>query len=298
MTSTNTGSFTLDAGLIRSSFSRAASSYDQYASLQRTVAERLVEAFDGLLVKPERILDLGSGTGAGATLLNPLFPKATLLQLDISERMLTTAKQRSPRFFSKQRFLAADANYLPLQDNCVDIVFSNLMLQWCQDLDHVFAEIQRVLKQDGLFIFSSFGPDTLTELRQSWSAVDNDVHVNAFIDMHDVGDAMLRNGLQSPVLSVETITLTYSDANQLMRELKYIGAQNFNKGRKKTLTGKGRLQHLLAEYEKFRSDGKLPATYEVIYGHAWSAAARQKSDVQQQAISVDALKQSLRERKK
>ena len=158
---------------------------------------------------------------------------------------------------------------LPVAGSAVDLVFSSLMLQWCNDLDAAFAEAARVLRPGGLFIFATLGPDTLRELRASWAGADNKVHVNAFMDMHDVGDSLIRAGLADPVLDVERLTLTYDDGYRLMRELKYLGAHNVNVGRRKTLTGKRRMLDMLAAYEQFRQEGRLPATYEVVYGHAW-----------------------------
>ena len=150
------------------------------------------------------------------------------------------------------------------------MVFSNLTLQWCNDLDHVFGEIRRILKPGGLFMFSTLGPDTLKELRESWRKVDQYNHVNAFMDMHDIGDALMRTNLADPVMDVEEITLTYADVFKLMKDLKTLGAHNVTKGRPRGLTGKHRLQSMVAHYEAFRKNGLLPATYEVVYGHAWS----------------------------
>jgi len=163
---------------------------------------------------------------------------------------------------------------LPLADASVDVVFSSLMLQWCDPLDSAFAEVRRVLKPEGFFTFSTFGPDTLRELRSAWAEADGYNHVNHFADMHDVGDALVRAGLMEPVLDVDRVQLTYPDVLALMRDLKAIGAHNVTAGRPRALTGRGRLQRMREAYEAFRHDGRLPATYEVIYGAAWGAAGR------------------------
>jgi len=167
--------------------------------------------------------------------------------------------------------LCADAARLPLRTASVDLVFSNLMLQWCSDPDAVFSECRRVLKPGGLLTYTTFGPDTLLELRRAWSTVDGLTHVNRFIDMHDLGDAMVRAGFAEPVMDVDRCTLTYADAHALMRDLKAIGAHNVNAGRARGLTGKSRLTRMIAAYEAFRRDGRLPATYEIVYGQAWAA---------------------------
>ena len=143
------------------------------------------------------------------------------------------------------------------------------MLQWCNEPDQVFRECRRVLP-GRLLTYTTFGPDTLYELRRAWSAADGLTHVNRFIDMHDLGDAMVRSGLAEPVMDVDRCTLTYADARDLMRDLKAIGAHNVNAGRAPGLTGKSRLARMIASYEEFRRDGRLPATYEVIYGQAWA----------------------------
>jgi malonyl-CoA O-methyltransferase len=173
------------------------------------------------------------------------------------------------------------------------MLFSNLTLQWCGDLQQTFAEFRRVLKPGGLLLFTTLGPDTLKELRESWRQVDGAVHVNEFIDMHDIGDALVQTKFGDPVMDMEYLTLTYTDSLDLMRDLKVLGAHNVNPGRSSGLTGKGRIKAVQAAYEQFRNDGVLPATYEVIYGHAW----RPEQDVQMTKggtvhIPIDQLKSS------
>lgn len=269
----------LDKTRIRESFDAAAAHYDEAAVLQREVGERMLERLQLIRIEPQTILDVGCGTGIYSQALSRRYRKAQVFSLDLAPRMLLAARKRRhwlARHFNRQAFVCGDAECLPIAGHSVDMIFSNLALQWC-DLDQVFAEFRRVLKPQGLLMFSSFGPDTLKELRHSWQAADAGdgpaVHVNDFIDMHDVGDAMLRAGLRDAVMDVENFTLTYHDAYQLMRELKAIGAHNVAHERRHSLTGKRRLQAMLAAYEKFRADGRLPATYEVIYGHAWAAAS-------------------------
>ena len=287
--------YSISAAEVRKSFDAAARHYDGAAVLQRTIADRLLESFEALRIRPAISLDLGSGTGYGSIQLGRRFKKTRVLQADLSENMLREARGKTARFFSRDHFLCADAVSLPLADHVVDLVFSNAMLQWRQAPDSVFAEIRRVLKPGGLFVFSSLGPDTLHELRESWRAVDDHVHVNAFVDMHDIGDALTRNGLADPVLSTEHLTLTYSDARQLMRELKHTGAVNINAGRRRSLTGKHRWRRMLKRYEVYRRDGALPVTCEVIYGHAW-ALGTPRGDKAARPISLKALRQGLRKR--
>lgn len=299
MQNSNSNDYVIDIRNVRNAFNAAANNYDAFSLLQRTITDRLVESFDQIKIKPTSILDLGAGTGYGSRKLKQQFKKAHIYQIDISGEMLKQSRKQSPKFFSKNHFLCADACQIPLPKNHFDLVFSSLMLQWCNDLDAVFAEVKRVLKPGGVFLFTSLGPDSLKELRESWRQVDDQVHVNAFVDMHDIGDSLIRNGLEAPVLSIEHIVLTYDECKQLMRELKNIGAHNINKGRKKTLTGKHRLERVVKHYEKYRQNNKLPATYEVIYGHAW------QSDLDKivskgeniQSISLEDLKRVLKTRK-
>lgn len=284
---------------VSSAFSNAAKDYDAASLLQQTIADRLIESFEFININPKHILDLGSGTGFGSEKLKHFFKKAQFYQCDISTEMLKVSRKKSPVFFSKNHFLCANASQIPVANDQFDLVFSNLMLQWCHDLEPVFKEVKRVLKPNGVFLFSSFGPDTLKELRECWQRIDGDVHVNAFVDMHDIGDSLMRNGLSEPVLSVEHIVLTYDECKDLMRELKAIGAHNINKGRRKTLTGKQRLKQVISHYESFREEDKLPATYEVVYGHAWRSQGSTEKNTNEnfQTISLDKLKQDLKSRK-
>jgi malonyl-CoA O-methyltransferase len=262
-------SFRLNKGLIRASFERAAETYDAAAALQREVGQRMLDRLDYVRLNPELVVDLGCGTGVTASALLKRYRHARVLGLDIAFPMLAIARERAP-WLRRLRCLCADLEALPLADASCDLLFSNLTLQWC-DLDRAFLELRRVLKPGGLLIFSTLGPDTLLELRRSWQAVDAHNHVNAFIDMHDVGDALLRAALADPVMDVERITVTYREVIDLMRDLKHLGAHNVSAGRPQNLTGKGKLRTLRASYERFRTpEGLLPATYEVVYGHAWA----------------------------
>ena len=174
--------------------------------------------------------------------------------------------------------VCADASRLPLAAGTIDLVWSNLTLQWINDASAAFAEFHRVLRVGGLVMFTTFGPDTLKELRAAFAGVDGATHVSRFIDMHDVGDMLVRAGFADPVMDMETITLTYADATTMMRELKAIGAHNATVGRPRGLTGRARWSRVLARLEAFRRDGRLPATYEVVYGHAWKPEPRFADD--------------------
>lgn len=265
-----------DKAIVKQRFNRVAAHYEQHAVLQQTVASHMLERLDLFRLQPALILDVGAGTGWAARLLERRYRKARVVLCDLAEQMLRTARQRTPFFFSRQSFLCADVESLPVGDTRVDMIFCNLCLQWCTDLDRVFNHFRRVLRPEGLVLFSSFGPDTLRELRLSWAEVDARVHVHCFFDMHDVGDALIRAGLVSPVMDVEHFTVTYSDVLALLHDLKQIGATNAAAGRAHGMTGKGAFHALARAYARFEQEGRLPATYEVVYGHAWAPVAGQR----------------------
>jgi malonyl-CoA O-methyltransferase len=282
--------FLLDKANIRASFERAAASYDEAAALQREVGSRLLERLELVRLNPAIILDVGCGTGFTTTPLLKRYRKARVIALDLAYNMLPLARKRAP-WLRKPHCLCGDAEAMPLADASCDLLLSNLTVQWCLDLDRLFRECRRVLKPGGLLLFSTLGPDTLRELRHSWRAVDGYNHVNAFIDMHDIGDAMVRATLADPVMDMEHITLTYKEVFGLMRDLKTLGAHNVSQGRAQSLTGKGRLRAMCTAYEQFRrADGRLPATYEVVYGHAWAPEQR-RSQRRDDGVAVVPLSQ-------
>jgi malonyl-CoA O-methyltransferase len=245
---------------VRSAFNKASGQYDAHAFLQKEIANRLDAKLDVISGESNIILDLGAGTGLLSKQLSKRFPDSQLICLDFAQLSLKNNPSNNK--------ICADAYQLPLANNSVDMVISSLMMQWCPDLKQLFSEIHRVLKNDGLILFSTFGPDTLKELKKSWSVVDSEAHVNTFTDMHDIGDQMLGAGFQSPVMEMEKLTLTYQTVTDLLRDLKAIGAQTVN-ARSKSLMGKDKFKLMIKMYESYRKDNKLPATYEVVYGHAW-----------------------------
>jgi malonyl-CoA O-methyltransferase len=281
----------LDVRRVRTSFDRASEGYDRAAALQTRVRDELIERLRFFKLTPHVALDLGTGTGQGAQALRAAYRRALVVALDSAPGMLRAARRRSGIFRRFERILA-DAARLPLATASVDLVFSSLMLQWCNDLARPLAEARRVLSPGGLFACSTFGPDTLHELRAAWAEVDGDSHVNRFLDLHDVGDALMHAGFAEPVLDVERVVLTYTDTTALMRDLKAIGAHNATRGRPRGLTGRVRMEKMRAAYERFRRDGRLPASFEVLYATAWGgtdlpAASVNRGEVR---ISIDAIR--------
>lgn len=277
--------FQLDRAGVRAAFDRASTTYEAAAVLQSRVAEELLSRLGPFDFRPEVVLDLGAGTGRATAELKRHYRRSMIIALDIAPGMLAQAA-RHRTFFRRFERVCADAARLPLASASVDIIFSNLMLQWCDPLDDVLAEVRRVLKPQGFFAFTTLGPDTLKELRSAWAEADTHNHINRFLDMHDVGDALVRAGLQEPVLDVDRTQLTYDDGLALMRDLKSIGARNATAGRPRSLAGRARLARVLAAYESFRKDGRLPATYEVVYGAAWGSAGRPASSVRAGEVRI------------
>ena len=280
--------YSLDKVRVRDSFDRAAETYDAAAVLQKFVRTEMLSRLDLVAMQPTRILDAGCGTGHASAALMKKYPKTELVSLDLALGMLkktqsvnATLSKRIKRVFGqeKQSLLCADIEQLPLADDSVDMVFSNLAMQWCNDLDAAFKGMHRVLSTDGLLTFSTLGPDTLKELRAASKSNSERVSVSRFFDMHDIGDALVRAGFAAPVLDVERVVLTYDSAIDVMRDLKAIGAHNAADGRGRGLQGRDFLKKITANYEQFRQAGKLPATFEVVYGHAWKPMSRPKTKI-------------------
>lgn len=262
----------LDKVKVRKSFDRAASTYNASAVLQQEVASRLLERLDYIRVKPNYVLDLGCGTGVITADILKRYPKAETVALDLAFNMLKKTQKHGKGWLSKKpRCVCADAEKLPLKDHSIDLLISSLMLQWSNDLQVVFNGFQRVMAENGLLMFTTFGPDTLKEIRASWAEVDNTPHTSQFTDMHDIGDALLKAGFSDPVMDMEIITMSYDSVRDVMRDIKNIGASNAVQGRSKGLMGKQRLAAFEVAYNQFKqTDNRYPVTWEVVYGHAWA----------------------------
>ncbi len=289
--------FRVDKRQLRRHFSAAAQSYAQHDTLQRQVQTLLLERLDFYLELPARVVDVGAGPGRGSAQLKKRWPKAQVLALDNALPMLRAA-QRQPVWRKSFQRVCADAMQLPLPDHCVDVLHANLCFQWIDELDALLGECMRVLKENGLLVFSTLGPDTLKELRAAWAVVDNQVHVSQFLDMHDIGDAMLRAGLRDPVLDVERFTYTYSEPRELLQNLRGLGATNTAANRSRSLLGRGRYRAMLAAYETMRVNGRIPASWEVVMAHAWGPSSGQSrrlsSGGEIASFSIDTLRGSRR----
>ena len=276
---------TPDPRAVRRHFARAATTYDDSAVLQREIAARLADRLDVVKLAPTAVLDAGCGTGDAQAELAARYPSARYVGLDVALPMLGAARSKASlrrsalaRIFAtfagrraagEPRFVCGDMAAMPFAAGTFDLVWSNLALQWVGDLPGALAEMSRVLAVDGLALFTTFGPDTLKELRAAFSQVDGNVHVSHFIDMHDVGDMLVAAGFADPVMEMEIVTLTYDAAGAMLRDLKAIGATNASVARPRALMGRRRWERALAAIDAMRRDGRIAATFEVIYGHAW-----------------------------
>ncbi len=287
--------YSLDDSWVRRSFDRASASYDGAAVLQAEVRDQLLTRLELTALSPRLAVDAGAGTGHASRALKRRYPGAQVLALDTSLGMLRLAgKQQS--WLRPLARVCASAEQLPLPDGCVDLIVSSLMLQWC-DPDAVFAEFRRVLAPRGLLTFTTLGPDTLRELRAAWLAVDSRTRVISFIDMHDIGDALVRAGFAAPVLDVERYTLSYTDVRALTADLKAIGARNATAGRPKGLTTPRQFAAMRSAYEAHRAEGRLPATYEVVFGQAWAPATPPAGGTDSTHVSLEDIKRQLRNRR-
>jgi malonyl-CoA O-methyltransferase len=289
--------YALDTSRVRRSFDRAAGTFDAAAVLHAEVRDNLLARLDLMALTPRVVVDAGAGTGHASRALIRRYPKAQVVALDFSARMLHAAG-RQQSWLRRFARVCADAERLPLADGSVDLILSNLLLQWCNPIQ-VFAEFRRVLAPHGLLTFTTLGPDTLRELRSAWAEVDSRSHVHQFIDMHDLGDALVRGGFASPVLDVERYTLSYADVRRVAADLKATGAHNATMGRARGLTGRRQFAALQAAYESHRQDGRLPATYEVVFGHAWTPGTDTRRGAEDgTSVSLDDIKRQLRARRR
>jgi malonyl-CoA O-methyltransferase len=290
---TETHPAALDRRVVRRAFERAADTYDAAAVLQREVGARMAERLGIIKLAPATILDAGCGTGEALGELSTRYPAAHIVALDLALNMTLAARRRSAPVVANERSLLArllgpraavtapgpgivcgDIERLPLRSGCAELVWSNLVLHWVDAPPLAFREFHRVLAVGGLLTFTTFGPDTLRELRTAFATIDAATHVNRFVDMHDLGDMLVEAGFADPVMDMDVLTLTYADAIALMRELKALGAHNMTAARPRSMMGRQRWHRMLDALDAFRREVRLPATFEVIYGHAWKPASR------------------------
>jgi len=261
---------TLNARDIRRRFDRAAPGFDSADFVHEVARNGLIARLQPMLVEPRTVIDLGAAAGAGSRLLTRQFRRAHVIAIDLSNEMLKRVRHNRS-WFSKISAVQADARAMPVVEQSVDLVFANLLLPWIDDIAVLFREVSRVLRKDGLFLFSTLGPDSLIELRRAWQSVDTHAHVNRFLDMHDIGDALIAAGLRDPVLDVDRLALTYSSIEGLFHDLTAVGARNSLAERNPTLVSRARFQMMRARLEDGIADSRLALELELVFAHCWGS---------------------------
>ena len=257
-----------DYEALKRGFNRTAKTYQTEAQLSELTGDALLQRLSELKITPERILDIGAGSGCLSRKLSKLYPKARIFSVDLAEKRLLVARGKR-KWFRKQHFICADAHALPFKDKSFDLIVSNLCWYWMDHLNQAIYEAKRVLNTNGSLLFSTLGPDSLRELRASFQSASPNPHVNIFLDMHDLGDALLKAGFSDPVMDVEHICKTFKKLDQLFLMLKKTGELNYMKMRGRGLFGKTMLKTVRAHYESYKIEKTYPATFEIVYGYAW-----------------------------
>lgn len=274
----------VDARQVRRNFSRVAAGYENASFLTREVDRRMLDRLDYVRIEPQRILDLGCASGASLNVLRERYRDAQLIGADFTLPMLRAA-QREKSFLSRMlpflrpqstALVAADAEAQPFARAQFGLVWSNLLLHWLNEPRPTLREVHRTLEVGGLFMFSTFGPDTLRELRQAFG--DGDAHTQRFTDMHDIGDMLVECGFADPVMDMEVLTLTYASVDDLLSELRAAGESCAMTARRKGLAGRALWQQVRDAYARLADEGRIPATVEVIYGHAWKGEPKKTDD--------------------
>ena len=263
----------LDVRHARRRLDRAAASFDSADFVHATMRDGLMARLEPVIVDAATVVDLGAATGSATTLLTKRFRGARVIATDLSAAMLQRIRKRRS-WLSRISAVQADAAALPFASHSVDVVFANMLLPWVDARQQVFSEIARVLRSDGLFLFSTLGPDSLSELRNAWGERDADYHVRRFPDMHDIGDAAVRAGLRDPVLDVDRLTVTYESASRLFADLTAMGARNSLQYRERSLGGATALRSMIAALERTRRSGCMSFELEIVYGHCWGPGPR------------------------
>ncbi len=282
----------IDPNVFKCALDRVASIYDQSAVLERSIGDSLLERLDMIAMRPCRILDLGARTGYTMQHLKQRYPDAQIYGVECSPTLLSMALRR----FEKENnthsmiMVAGDYTAIPLVHHTFDLIFSNLSLHWSTDIKHTLQECYRLLKPGGILLFTTVGPDTLQELRACFP--DGHSHIHPFFDMHDWGDLLQQLSFDAPVMDREPLTVQYAHVACLLQDLKGTGSCNALIHRSSALMGKYRWQSMLNQYEKLRhaQHHTLPATIELIYGHAFAPIQRRGdtvSDLEEICVSIE-----------
>jgi malonyl-CoA O-methyltransferase len=267
----------LNNTVVRDDFAAAAQTYGSAAVLAREVGARMGARLDLVKIAPQRVADIGCATGDGIRDLQQRYAKALPLALDYALPMLRAVRTHTPRLQRLTgrgpRLVNADVNALPLATNSLGLVWSNLMLHWLDDPLPALRELNRVLEVGGLLSFATLGPDTLKELRGAAAEVGAGDTVRRFLDMHDLGDMLVAAGFGDPVMDMEMITLTYPSPRAFLADQRHLGVRDALLGRQDWRVWRRLLQAWPRD-----AGGRLPASFEIVYGHAWKPEPRQTAD--------------------
>ena len=258
---------------IRRRFERAAATFDESDFVHTATRDGLLARLEPLLIDARTVIDLGAATGAANRPLEKRFKGARVISVDIAHGMLKKAREKKP-WLSKAAFAQASADALPFPDESIDVVFSNLLLPWADQPALVFAEIARVLRKGGVFAFATLGPDSLQEISCAWGSIDDNAHVNHFLDMHHLGDGLVNAGLRDPVLDVDRLSVSYTNSARLFADLTAVGARNALNQRAHSLTGKHRYRAMVAALDDTAVDGNITLDLELVFGHCWGAGPK------------------------
>jgi len=269
------GATRLDARRVRRGFERAAKGYTAAARIEHRIGVSLLEHLEAVRLAPQRLLDLGAGTGTLLRQLARRYRHAQVIGVDFAPAMLREVRPARIRFFARPWLLCASADRVPLADASVDLIVSNGLLHWCTNPESVVRESARLLRPGGLLALATVGPDTLRELREIWESIDSRPHVHRFADMHDIGDALVHAGFVGVVMDADRSTVKYRDIDDLFRDLRSLGAMNAAAQRSRTLAARAQHAIVRRRYESLRDAGELPVSCEIVYAHAWRPPARE-----------------------
>jgi malonyl-CoA O-methyltransferase len=251
------------------------------------VEQRMAARLEYVRLAPRWIADVAAGATRRPSVVRDRYPKARVLRVDSTFAPVRRARSVRPLAArmralvgaGREHFVCADPGALPIRSGSCGLVWSNLALAWSADPAATLGEWHRVLEVGGLLMFSAYGPDTLKELRAAFAAVDPAApHVHPFVDMHDLGDALVATGFTDPVMDMEMLTVTYASAEALLDELRSTGQRNAHAARRRGLTGRRAWAQMIDAYRALARDGRVPASFEIVYGHAWKAAPRTTAD--------------------
>jgi len=260
-----------DRNMVKTHRDRAAKTWEDFDFLHKEISERLCERLDDVVRDFPMALDIGCHGGEVASVLQDQLKVKHLIQFDISEKMAKRADKENATT------LVADEEFLPFAPNSFDLIISNLSLHWVNDLPGALLQINRCLKPDGLFIGTMFGIETLRELRQCLSdaemAVDGGLspRVSPYADVKDAGMLLQRAGFTLPVVDADGVEVRYENPMKLMKDLKGMGENNKVLERRKNFTKRELIMKAAQGYmeEFIGDDGRIPATFQVMYMTAW-----------------------------